>query len=301
LAGCLVVSGADEVSRGFAGSLATSLHAPVASVEGKVFPDGESYVRLPAEAVGAEWVCVVKTLAPPQDKSLVELLLTLDALREKSAGRVTAIVPYLAYSRQDREFLPNEAVSVRTVLRAIRCAGADELYTVEVHKEESLRFFGGRAFSVSPYELMARRIGLPEGRVAVIAPDRGAIGRARRFAEALGVSEVDYLVKHRDRVTGQVTFEPREVDVDGKDVVIVDDIISTGGTVAKAARILLTKGARRILVVVAHALMVGNAWERLVEAGVEKVYAANTVRPVAGEPVFIDVAPAVAERLGAEG
>ncbi len=286
------------MSSGFAKSLATSLSTSYFEVSRKVFPDGESYIRLPEEAVEASEVCVVKTLQRPQDKALVELMLTLDTLKSKGVKRVVAIVPYLAYSRQDREFLPNEAVSVRTVLRALRSAGADELYTVEIHKEDSLKYFEGRAVSVSPYETMASHIDIPAGDTAVIAPDRGALHRASRLAKALGLYEYDYLVKHRDRITGEVVFEPKEVNVKDKNVIIVDDIISTGGTIAKAASMLRKKGAQRIIVVVAHALMVGNAWHKLVSAGVDRIYAANTVAPESGEPVFIDVSPAVAAALG---
>jgi len=298
LPGCLVLSGGDPVSEEFSASLAQALRAPKASVHRKVFPDGESYVRLPEDATGSSRVCVVKSLAPPQDKSLVELLLILDALKEKGVSRVEAIVPYLAYSRQDREFLANEAVSVRAVLRAIRHAGAESLYTVEIHKEESLSFFEGRAVSVSPYEAMAEAIEVPDGDTVVIAPDRGALGRAVRLARALGLP-YDYLVKHRDRVTGEVFFEPKSLNVRGYNVIIVDDIISTGGTVAKASSILLSQGARSVTVVVAHALLVGDAWRKLVSAGVRRVYAANTVAPASGNPKIIDVAPAVASALGA--
>jgi len=292
-AGCVVLGGGDEVSNSFASSLAASLSSPYCEVLRKVFPDGESYIRLPGEAVKASRVCVVKSLDYPQDKALVELLLTLDALREKSNAELVAVIPYMAYSRQDREFLENEAVSIRAVLRAIKSAGASELYTIEIHKEESLRHFGGRAYSVSPYEYMAGKLEIPEDSV-VIAPDLGARGRAERLAKALGV-DYDYLVKQRDRITGEVVFKPKELDVKGLNVIIVDDIISTGGTIAKASRILKAQGAKSIIVIVAHALLVDGAWDKIVDAGVSRVYATNTVKPRSGRPVIIDVAPVVAE------
>jgi ribose-phosphate pyrophosphokinase len=295
-AGCVVLGGGDEVSDSFAYSLAKSVGSPFYSVYRKVFPDGESYVRIPAETLRADRICVVKTLDYPQDKAIVELVLTLDTLREKSGAELIAIVPYMAYSRQDREFLENEAVSIRAILRTIRAAGASKLYTVEIHKEESLKYFKGEAYSVSPYEYMAQTLSIPSENAVVIAPDLGAKGRAERLAKALGV-KFDYLVKYRDRITGEVSFRPKEIDVRGLNVIIVDDIISTGGTIAKASRILREQGASSVTVIVAHALLVDGAWDKIVNAGVSAVYAANTVKPRSGSPVIVDVAPVIAGRL----
>ncbi|MEB3816933.1 MAG: ribose-phosphate diphosphokinase [Desulfurococcales archaeon] len=293
--GCVVLSGGDDVSDSFARSMANMLSSPYLAITRKIFPDGESYVRIPSQALEADRICVVKTLDRPQDKSFLELLLILDTLSSKGVKEIVAVVPYLAYARQDREFLENEAVSVRTVLRAIRGAGASALYAIEVHKEESLRYFGGPAKSVSPFEYMADFIDIGENTV-VIAPDLGARDRARRLASKLGV-DYDYLVKVRDRITGEVSYKPKELNVEGSHVVLVDDIISTGGTVAKASRILLERGARTVTVVVAHALLVDGAWRKLRDAGVSRVYAANTVKPAEGDPVIIDVAPLVAREL----
>ncbi|MEB2836488.1 MAG: ribose-phosphate diphosphokinase [Desulfurococcales archaeon] len=292
---CLVLGGGGWVSDNFAFSLARALSAPFSTVYTKVFPDGESYVRLPREVGSFESVCLVKSLDHPQDKSVVELVLELDALRERGVHDVTLIIPYMAYARQDREFLDGEAVSIRALLRILRGAGARRLYVVEIHKAEPLKYFDGEAVNVSPYEYMARFLEVDADTV-IIAPDLGAYGRAERLAKALGV-EFDYLVKTRDRVTGEVSYKPKEVNVEGRNVIIVDDIISTGGTIAKSASMLRAAGARRVDVVAAHALLVGDAWSKIVAAGVRRVYAANTVRPQSGSPIIIDAAPAVAEAV----
>ncbi len=292
----IIVAGPSRASRGFAESLAGSLGARLVEAQHKVFPDGERYVRLD-ESLEGERVVVVQTLSPPQDSSLVEAMLLADAALGAGASSVELVAPYLAYARQDRRFLPGEPVSVSVVLKALAAAGYSRLYTVEVHKQESLRAFPGEAASLSPYEYMASKIGL-SGDVLVLAPDIGALDRARRLAGAIG-ADYDYLVKRRDRVTGEIVVEPKEIPAKGRDVVIVDDIISTGGTVAKAASMLLEQGARSIRVMVAHALMVGGAVEKLRKAGVERVYAANTLPPV-GDPMveYVDVAPVVAEAVG---
>ncbi|GAB6147914.1 ribose-phosphate diphosphokinase [Stetteria hydrogenophila] len=295
MARTIVLGGGDEASNSFAASLARHSGLSYASVERKIFPDGESYVRVREPLDGVDRVVLVKTMAPPQDKSIIETLLLIDLLKEKGVGEVVLVAPYLAYARQDREFLPGESVSVRALLRALRRVGADALVTIEIHKEESLRYFEGRAVSVSPYAYMASRIRV-EGDAVVLAPDQGALRRARELAEALGVG-FDYLVKHRDRVTGEISIEPKSVDVRGKRVIIVDDVISTGGTVAKASELLLSQRAESVDVVVAHALMVGDAASKLRRAGVRAVYAANTLPPKdPGLVHYIDVAPLVAEK-----
>lgn len=260
----------------------------------KVFPDGERYVRVES-GVSGEDVLVVQSLSPPQDSSIIEAMLIADALLGAGARRVVLLAPYLAYSRQDRRFLPGEPVSVEVVLRALWASGYRGLYTVEAHKKEPLKKFPGEAESISPYKYMAEKIGLEGGDYLVLAPDLGAFERAREFAESIG-APYDYLVKKRDRVTGEVRVEPKELPVKGKRVVIVDDIISTGGTVARATRLLLEQGAVDVSVVVAHALLVGGALEKLRSAGVSRVYAANTLPRVEDRLVsYIDIAPLLAE------
>ncbi len=293
----LVVGGGDDASNRFARGVAESLGVMYAEAQRRVFPDGESYLRLPEADYRGSSVVLVKTMAPPQDKSIFEILMAVDALLERGVERLILVSPYTAYARQDREFLPYEAVSVRALFRAISRAGVSRFYTIEIHKEDSLLHFeGGNAYSISPYSYMASRITL-ERPLVVLAPDLGAVRRAREFASAVG-AEFDYLVKRRDRVTGDVTVEPKELNVKGKHVVIVDDIVSTGGTVARAASMLLRQGATVITVVAAHALLVEGASRKLKDAGVSRVYAANTLPNRDPSLVeMIDVSPLVAERV----
>ncbi|MCE4621655.1 MAG: ribose-phosphate diphosphokinase [Desulfurococcales archaeon] len=286
----------EPASLEFAESLATELDVNLYVLTRKIFPDGESYIRLPSEVLDENVVVLVYSMVPPQDKSIFEILLSVDALKSKSIDKVVLVAPYMAYSRQDREFLENEGVSIRTLLRTLRLIGVDSLYTIEIHKRESLRYFGEKAYSISPYRFMAKRLRLPN-EILVLAPDLGAVERAKEFAQAINAS-YDYLVKKRDPITGDITLEPKRVSVEGEEVVIVDDIISTGGTIAKAARMLLDQGAKSIRVVAAHALMVGNALEKIENAGVSRVYAANTLPKIeSGLIEYIDVAPIVANAL----
>ena len=136
---------------------------------------------------------------------------------------------------------------------------------------------------------------LPREETVVVAPDMGAIWRAKSLASALGV-EYDYLVKHRDRVTGDVSIEPKTINVRDKHVVIVDDIISTGGTIAKASEALKSLGARSITVVAVHGLFVGNAMEKMKRVGVDRIAVTNTVTPPSGVEV-IDITNLLAAHL----
>ena len=292
----VVVGGGDDVSNAFAAGLAEALGLEAYTIYRKVFPDGESYVKLPEEAVSADRVVLVRTMAPPQDKSIMETLMAIDALYEKGVKEVFLVAPYTAYARQDREFTPHEAVSIRALLRTLKRAGVKAYFTIEIHKEDSLKHFEGPAFTISPYEYMAPRVRV-EHPILVLAPDIGAVDRARRFANAIG-AEYDYIVKKRDRKTGDITIEPKQLPAKGKNVIIVDDIISTGGTVAKTTKLLLEQGAESVTVVVAHALLAGDAPRLLHDAGLSQVYAANTLPNRDPSLVeVIDVSPVVAEHV----
>ncbi len=277
----LVLAGTTEISRRYAEGVAKSLGLELYSVESKVFPDGESYIRIPE--LPDNNVLYIQNLDPPQDKRLWETLLALDKLRGQGYN-VILVTPYLAYSRQDKEFLKGEAVSVALLLRLLRSLGAEEFYTIEIHKMDSLRHFAGRAISLDPYPYMAGMLAdkLPHpSDVLVLSPDLGAIDRARRFADAFG-SEFDYIVKRRDRVTGEVYMEPKEIPAKGRSIIIVDDIISTGGTMAKAAKMLLEQGAIDVYAVAAHGLLVGGAVEKLKNNGVKRIFVGDTLPPKEG-------------------
>jgi ribose-phosphate pyrophosphokinase len=289
-----VIPGSDTVSKSFSSSLASPLGAKLCEPTFKTFPDGEAYVRLPCDLRG-EQVVVVKTMVPDQDSSLVQALLMSDAAREAGAESVALVAPYMAYSRQDRAFLEGEPVSIRAVMRALWSAGYSALVTIEIHKEESLKHFPGTAVSVRPFAFMAKGLGLDSSYV-VLSPDIGALPRARDLALSLGAS-YDYIEKSRDRVTGEVSMRPKELSVSNKKVVIVDDIISTGTTVAKAAQMLRSMGAVDVKVLVAHALLVPGAEGRLLEAGITRVYAANTTPATSAMVSQIDVAPLAADAL----
>jgi len=257
-------------------NIAELLKAEVVSVAFKTFPDGESYIRLEGNVQNEETV-IVQTTSPPQDARIIQLALIVDAARRSGAKKVTAVVPYLAYARQDRIFLQGEAISIETIARMFEAAGINSLITVNVHQQKVLDKFAFLAKNVSAIPLIAeyfKRGGF--GKAFALAPDKGAIHIAEEARQVLG-GECGYLEKHRDRYTGQISLEKKKFDVKGKTVIIFDDIISTGGTIIAAAKVLRELGAGKVYAACAHPLLIGDAEKRIVEVGVEEIVGTDSV------------------------
>lgn len=291
----IVVPGPSSTDLGL--KVAKLLRVRAVNVAHRRFPDGESYIRLEGDLTGEEAV-IVQTTSPPQDSHLMQLLLMADVAKDLGAERVVAVVPYLAYARQDKRFLKGEAISVQTVAKFLATAGVDELITVNVHDEEALRKFGFPARSVSCMSLLAEHLKVKgfEGAFA-LAPDEGASKLALEASRVLG-GEYGWLGKERDRYTGEVTTERKKLDVEGRDVVVFDDIISTGGTTANAVKILKEQGARRIFAACAHPLMVGDAEGRILRSGAEGIVGTDCVP---GRFSVVSVAPLIAKVLAEKG
>lgn len=253
------------------------LEADLIDIQEKVFPDGELYIKLTApEKIASRDVVVVSTLFPDQDRRLFKTLLIIDAAKNAGARRIVALIPYLAYSRQDKVFLPGEPISACLVTKLLETAGVDALITVDVHSAHVLECFKGTTINVIVSDVLVSRALSYLEKPVVIAPDKGALERASIAARVHGL-EYDYLIKQRDRITGTVIYTPRELSIKGRDVVIVDDIISTGGTIAEAAKMLLKNGAKNVAVVATHGLLVGDAVKKLEASGVLRVLLADTL------------------------
>ena len=272
-------------------NLADVLGADLITGDIRAFPDGESKVTLSGEPAGR--CVVVQSTHPPVDANLLRALL----LVSEAAGRarsVVAVVPYMGYARQDREFLPGEVVTLKHVAGLFAGAGADRLVTVDIHSMKGLEYFGdmGRNVSAVP-DLAAHLSGMDLTDPLAVSPDGGGRERARIFAESMQTSWLA-LEKERDRTTGKVSIRSEGADVSGRDIILVDDMISTGGSIVSAAKFLKGCGCGRILAACTHALMVGDAAARIAGAGVEGVVAANTIPGPAG---VVDVSRAVAGAL----
>lgn len=291
----VVVSGSNYVYEGR--RLAEYLNADFIDTVFKTFPDGESYVRvLSTGEIRGRDVVVVNTMYPNQNSSFVETLLILDSIKRLGARRIALLIPYLAYARQDKVFLEGEPVSIRVVLEALRNFGSEYLFTIDTHNPQALGYFGDKAYNILVIDKLFESIVSSVRDPVILAPDKGALHRASYLAEKYGFNS-SFLEKRRDRVTGGVSYEAVDIDVSGRDVVIVDDIISTGGTIAASSSILLGKGAHRVYVLATHGLFVSNAVERLKESGVHEIIVANTVGFRVSDSIvkYVDVLDSVSQ------
>lgn len=261
----------------------------------KAFPDGENYIRLEGN-VQDEHVAIVQTTCAPQDSRLMQLAFMAAAAKRNKARKVTAIVPYLAYARQDKIFLAGENISIETVARMLKSAGVDALVTVNIHAESAIGMFPFPAKNLSAIPLLAEYF-VQKGyrKVFALAPDKGAMYIAQQAQQILG-GEAGHLEKQRDRYTGQTKHVVKGLDVKGKVVIIFDDIISTGGTIVGAAEILKEQGAAKIFAACVHPLLIGDAEKRILDAGVEEIVGTDSV-PSRNSKVSL--APLIANALKA--
>ena len=243
--------------------IAEKLGCELAKTTYKVFPDGELYVRV--EGVEDETV-VVQSINSNED--LVQLMLIFDAVANTD---ITAVIPYMGYARQDRAFNEGEAVSIRAVAKLIE-SYADRVITVNIHSEKAKSHFK-KLVDVDAMPLIGEYYKGKE--VVMISPDLGSLNRVK-VASSYAGCEFDYLEKRRISAE-KVEIKPKSLDVKGRDVVIVDDIISTGGTIVEATKVLKNLGAKSVECACVHAVLAGDALNRLFNAGVKRVIATDTI------------------------
>ena len=281
----MIVAGSH--SQTLAAALAGETGEELASVEYDRFPDGEGIVRV--EDIEGRAVVVASTVS---DRAHVELLQLQDAVREAGASEVTTVLPYMGYARQDRAFESGQPVSARAVARAIS-TGTDRVITVNPHESRICDYFDVPAEALDAAACLARP--LPEDLVdpLFIAPDDNALGIAETVADAYGRGETDYFEKHRRSGT-EVEITPSDAAVEGRDVVLVDDIVATGTTMSESVAVLDDRDASRVFVTCVHPLLARDATLKLARAGVEGIYATDTVERSVTE---VSVAPTVADAL----
>jgi len=238
-------------------------------VNSKVFPDGEIYVSLPDDVEDKDCY-LVQTTYP--NRRLLELFFIQDAIIEAGAKSINVIVPYFSYARQDQLFEPGEAISSRAIAERIQLQ-ADSFYSVDLHSEKILDFFDIRAVNRSAMRLLAVHSQLHDPDI-LISPDEGGKERVKVAADEID-RDWDYLEKKR--IDGEtVEIKPKNIRIEGKKVVILDDIISTGGTMREAARQLLEQGAEEVHAGCTHGLFVGDSYEKLDEI-CDSVFCTDTI------------------------
>lgn len=251
------------------------------------FPDGECYTRIDAEKLDDD-VVIVQTTSP--DSKLIELFLLQDAVRRLGARTITLVIPYFGYARQDRVFKPGEPESAKVMCQHLDM-NCDRVITVDIHKEAVLNYFNHPHKDLKAASVIAEYF-KGKGIDMVLSPDIGAATRAKMVGEFMGVP-YDHLEKTRISGT-DVRISPAKADVKGKKILIVDDMISTGGTIIAAAYALREAGATGISVACTHGVFVNNAIERFTGSSLDALLSCNTLNnPVS----HISVASIIADAI----
>ena len=251
--------------------VAKILHQKVAKTTVKRFADQEVYVRI-EENLHNEDVVIIQTTYP--DPNIIELFLLQDAVADMKPKTITVVAPYYGYGRQDKKFLDGEAISARAIAEHISLH-ADLFITVDPHKDRILKFFKISVKSCSAVPVIAEYF-KQKHIDFVLAPDKGALPRAQQVSKILGCG-YDYMEKTRiDSQT--VKIQPKNLDVQKKNVVIIDDIISTGGTMIQSVKELKKQGAKEISVACTHGLFIGGAQEKLIASGCSYIISTDTIQ-----------------------
>lgn len=226
------------------------------------FPDGEIDIKIHDDVRGKDCF-VLQPTCPPVNENWVELLLLIDCLRRASADRITAVMPYYGYARKDRKDEGRVPISAKVVANSLTGAGADRVLCLDMHAPQIQGFFDVPVDHLYAKPVMLKAIRqLQVVDPVIVTPDVGGTKMARSYARALGVEDLAIVDKSR-KSGSEITVHNVIGEVDGRNVILVDDMISTGGSISEAAKILRTRGAKRIVLCVSHAVFCGPAVERL--------------------------------------
>lgn len=288
-----------DATRVFGEHVAAALGVPLTSHEERAFEDGEHKSRPLGQVRGADAYVIQSLHSGPEasvNDKLIQLLFFLSTLRQNGARRVTAVIPYLAYARKDRQTKPRDPVNTRYLAQLIEAAGADAVLTIDVHNIVAFQ----NAFRRDAWHLDTRRLFIDHlcpslgdnRRLAVASPDPGGVKRAQLFREKLEETigrETGVAFMEKRRSAGKVTGTYLSGAVEGATVLVVDDLISSGGTMTRAAKALLEHGAEAVIAIACHGLFTGAAEEKLQSRHIARWLVTDTVPP-------FRLAPDMAER-----
>lgn len=285
-----VISG--KSSEDLAKKLSKKIKANLVKSEVRVFVDGESKITLSGKLSKRKTI-VVQSIYPPVDTNLIQALSLISKAKETSS-EVIAVIPYMGYARQDREFLPGEIVTMKVLGKLFKGAGASKIVAVDIHSKIGFKYFTIKTKNVSAIPDLVKyfkKLSLKDP--LVVSPDQGGKDRAKEFAKEF---ELEYIAldKKRDRKTGKVQIKTKNVDVAGRDLILVDDMISTGGSIVKATQLLKKQKCQRVYVACTHALLMNDAEKKIKKAGVTKIVSTNTIP---NKTSLVDVSNAIAKAI----
>lgn len=285
--------------RDIASKIVQHLDTELTDVTVTAFPDGESFVKI-NENIRGQDIFIIQPTCPPTNHNFMELCIMVDAARRASAGRITAVMPFFGYARQDRKDQPRVPITAKLVANLLTSAGVNRVLTMDLHAAQIQGFFDIPvdhlyAAPVLIKQLRDNHIG-DDGKLTVVSPDVGGVKMARSYAESLG-ADLAIVAKHRVSATH---VEAMNVigDVKDRDVMLVDDMTETAGTLCAAAEILKKNGARRVFAGVSHGVLGEMARERLKNSVIETVLTTDSVPMAYGEKVeTVSVAGLMAEAI----
>ncbi|RJQ55893.1 MAG: ribose-phosphate pyrophosphokinase [Nitrospiraceae bacterium] len=287
-------------NRALATEIADVLRIPVGEAAVSNFSDGEIMVQINENVRGAD-VFVVQSTCTPVNNNIMELLLMIDALRRASAGRITAVIPYYGYARQDRKSQPRVPISARLVADLLTATGVSRVLTIDLHAGQIQGFFNipvDHLYSSPVLAEYARKEYLND--VVIVSPDAGGVERARAFAKRLNAS-LAIIDKRREKANVSQVMHVIG-DVKGKDAILFDDMIDTAGTITQAASAIKESGAKRVVAACAHAVLSGPALDRINKSDLEEVIVTNSI-PMdskterCGKLKVLSVAPLLGEAI----
>ncbi len=286
-----IISG--KSSEDLAKRLSKKLKANLVKSEVRVFPDGESKITLRGNLSKRKSV-VVQSIYPPVDTNLVQALSLISKAKEISS-EVIAVIPYMGYARQDREFLPGEIITMKVLAKLFKGVGASKIIAVDIHSVIGLKHFTIKSKNVTAIpDLVKYFKKLSLKNPLVVSPDQGGKNRAKEFAKKF---ELEYIAleKKRDRKTGKVKIKTKNSDkVTNRDLILVDDMISTGGSIIKATQFLKKQKCKKVYVVCTHALLMNGAEKKIRKAGVTSIVSTNTIP---GKISVVDVSNTIAKAI----
>lgn len=282
-------SSSEELAR----KVSKKIKANLIKSEVKIFPDGESKITLKGKFSKNKTI-VIQSVYPPVDTNLIQLLSMISKAKENS-NEVIAIIPYLGYARQDREFLPGEIVTMKVLGSLFKGLGLSKIIVIDIHSKIGLKQFKIKSENLTAIPDLVKyfkKIKMEDP--LIVSPDQGGKERAEKFAKE---ADLDFIAlqKFRDRKTGKVKIKNGDLDnVKGRDLILVDDMISTGGSIVKATEFLKKQKCKRVFVACTHALLINNAEKKIKDAGVTKIISTNSIP---GKTSIVDIADTIVKAI----